>query len=724
MDYQFETPVKYLKGVGPQLGARLEGWGVHTLEDLVHHIPRTYQHWKKVDALVETQGDESVIILATLINLRSFRRGYQKSFELVLEDRRGQKFYAKYFRQPFHGYFERFRCPQKVWVMGKVQLTKNKIEFHHPDILDEGETLDHQNQLVPVYTETTGLNSRKIHKLVDQCFRLLDRPLAWQPKELLPSLVCQKYQLIPRQAALKQLHFPAVELKKEYEARRTPGHRRLIFEDFFWMEFALAMKKKDNVQEKATPYVGTGKWRESLRAALPFCLTQDQEKAIQEIEVDLQQTIPMNRLLQGDVGSGKTIVMFFSLLPVLEAGGQAALMAPTEILSEQHYQNAQRLLEKIPIKMALLTSKTKSEEKKQILLSLKEGALQLIIGTHSLIEDEVQFAKLGLVMIDEQHRFGVGQRYRLQSKGISLQDLQSKGLPSSSLPSKHVSIPTLPSKTVLPHRLMVTATPIPRTLAMTAYGDLEVSILREKPPGRTPITSKIMEEKNRGLMMTFLMKQIEAHRQAYFVYPLVEESEKVDLKSALESYEAMKAQYPQVRWGLLHGKMKPSEKEEVMRAFRQNQIQILVSTTVIEVGVDVPNAVIMIIEHSERFGLSQLHQLRGRVGRGALKSFCIFVAGTKISREAKQRLTLMCETEDGFRIAEADLKWRGAGEFLGAKQSGVLGFRWADLILDEDILAEARSAVHEIFATDPDLKTKDHQKLVTHWQSLPSAHTS
>lgn len=704
MDYQFETPVKYLKGVGPQLGARLEGWGVRTLEDLVHHIPRTYQHWKKVDSLVEIQGNDSVIVLATLINLRSFRRGYQKSFELVLEDRFGQKFYAKYFRQPFHGYFERFRCPQKVWVIGKPQLTKNKMEFHHPDILDEGETLDHQNQLVPIYTETVGLNSRKIHKLVDQCFRLLDRPLAWQPKELLPPVVCQKYQLIPRQAALKQLHFPSVELKKEYEGRRTPGHRRLIFEDFFWMEFALAMKKKDNAQDKATSYNGTGKWRESLRAALPFNLTQDQEKAIQEISVDLQKSIPMNRLLQGDVGSGKTIVMFFSLLQVLESGAQAALMAPTEILSEQHYQNAKKLFEKIPIKIALLTSKTKSEERKQILSSLKDGELHLIIGTHSLIEDEVQFAKLGLILIDEQHRFGVSQRYRLQAKGIASPGLQSKS--------------------ILPHRLFVTATPIPRTLAMTAYGDLDVSILREKPPGRTPISSKIMEEKNRSLMMTFLMKQIEAGRQAYFVYPLVEESEKIDLKSALESYEAMKVQYPHVRWGLLHGKMKPAEKEEIMTSFRQNQIQILVSTTVIEVGVDVPNAVVMIIEHSERFGLSQLHQLRGRVGRGALKSFCIFAAGTKVSREAKQRLNLMCETEDGFRIAEADLKWRGAGEFLGAKQSGVLGFRWADLHLDEDILTEARSAVHDIFANDPDLKNKDHQKLLTHWQSLPAAHTS
>lgn len=694
MDYQFETSVQYLKGVGPQLGARLESWGVRNLEDLVHNIPRTYQNWKRVETLVEIQEGDSVVMPATLINLRSFRRGYQKSFELILEDRFGQKFSAKYFRQPYHGYFERFRCPQKVWVIGKPQFTKNKMEFHHPDLLDEMESIDRQNQLVPIYTETVGLNSRKIHKLIEQCFRLLDRPLVWQTKDLLPLAICQKYQLIPRQSALKQLHFPSIELKNEYESRRTPGHRRLIFEDFFWMEFTLAMKKKTHAQEKATAYPGTGFWRESLRAALPFRLTQDQEKSIQEIGQDLQKNTPMNRLLQGDVGSGKTIVMFFSLLQVIESGAQAALMAPTEILSEQHYQNAKKLFEKIPIKIALLTSKTKTEEKKQILLDLKKGDLHLLIGTHSLIEDEVEFAKLGLILIDEQHRFGVSQRYRLQSKGSS------------------------------PHRLLVTATPIPRTLAMTAYGDLEVSLLREKPPGRTPIASKIMEEKNRGLMMTFLLKQIELGRQAYFVYPLVEESEKIDLKSAMESYETMKTQFPHIRWGLLHGKMKSNEKEEIMKDFRQNQIQVLVSTTVIEVGVDVPNAVVMIIEHAERFGLSQLHQLRGRVGRGALKSFCIFAAGPKVSREAKQRLNLMCETEDGFRIAEADLTWRGAGEFLGARQSGVLGFRWADLLLDEDILLEARAAVRDIFTMDPDLKEKEHQKLTVHWQSLPWAHTS
>ncbi len=695
MEYQLTTSVQYLKGVGPQLGARLENWGVCTLEDLVQNIPRTYQNWKRVEGLGSIKDGDSVVLPATLLLLRRFRRGYQTAFELVLEDSAGCRFQVKFFRQPYHGYFDRFRCPQKVWVVGKPQVLKNKIEFHHPDLLDESENLENQDQLVPVYTETNGLNSRKLNQLVDQCFRLLERPQVWEALEYFPSVLCQKYCLISRKEALKLLHFPSLNLQKEYGTRRTPGHRRLIFEEFFWMEFSLALKKQSYAQEKSLSLQGKGELRDRLRATLPFQLTQDQEKAIQEIALDLQKNTAMNRLLQGDVGSGKTIVMFFALLQAIEAGAQVALMAPTEILSEQHFQNAKKLFSALPsVRMAFLTSKTKSEEKKRILANLEGGLIDLLIGTHSLIEDQVQFSKLGLILIDEQHRFGVAQRHRLQSKGLG------------------------------PHRLLVTATPIPRTLAMTAFGDLEVSVLRQKPPGRTPITSRIMEEKNRSLMMEFLVKQVQAGRQAYFVYPLVEESEKIDLKSATESFEKMKAQYPDFRWGLLHGKMKPEEKENVMTAFRHNQIQILVSTTVIEVGVDVPNAVIMVIEHAERFGLSQLHQLRGRVGRGALKSYCIFGAASRLSREAKQRLNLMCETEDGFAIAEADLQWRGAGEFLGAKQSGALGFRWADLVRDEEILLEARSAVEEIFKKDPELKTKEHQSLKSYWQNLPWAHTS
>lgn len=694
MEYQFETSVQYLKGVGPQLGARLQTWGIRTLEDLVQNVPRAYQRWRRVEAIKEVRLGDSVALPATLLKINSFRRGHQRQFELLFEDQAGTSFRGRFFRQPFQGYFERFHCPQKLWVIGKPSLVRGRLEFSHPELRDTEDALEISDQLLPIYTETTGLTSKKIHQLVDQSFRLLERPELWQNKEYFPEWILHKYNLVSRQEALRTLHYPILALEKEFSQRRTPGHRRLIFEDFFWMELTIALKKQSYSQEHSVPLIPTGRLQEAFRRNLPFALTACQEKALREIADELQRGTPMNRLLQGDVGAGKTVVFFFALLQAVEAGAQGALMAPTEILAEQHFKNAQKLFADLPIRVALLTSKTKAEERRRLLADLVQGSINILIGTHSLIEDEVQFARLGLVVVDEQHRFGVEQRRRLQAKGVA------------------------------PHRLLVTATPIPRTLAMTAFGDLEISILREKPPGRTPITSKIMEERQRPLMMEFLVKQIELGRQAYFVYPLVEESEKIDLKSAVEAYEQLSRQYPSLRWGLLHGKMKSAEKEATMQEFRRGHIQVLVSTTVIEVGVDVPNAVIMVIEHAERFGLSQLHQLRGRVGRGALKSYCIFAVDVKVSHEARQRLQLMVETDDGFRIAEADLSWRGPGEFLGSKQSGLSGFRWADLIKDEEILLQAREAVREIFANDPKWTKKENQTLKAYWQKLPWIHTS
>ena len=694
MEYQFETSVQYLKGVGPQLGARLESWGIHTLEDLVQFVPRAYQNWKKINSLNDFREGDSVVLSATLIKVGSFRRGSIRSFELLFEDALGQRFRGRFYRQPFHGYFEKFRCPQKVWVLGKPSIVKSRIEFQHPDIRDYSDSIEDSDKLVPIYPETTGLNSRKIHKLIEQSFNLLANPTLWLGKEYLPQWICEKYQLVSRQESLRILHFPQLELENEFLLRRTPGHRRLIFEDFFWMDFSIAIKKRAHQQETTLPLKGTGVLQERLRKSLPFTLTGAQEKAINEISVEISKVTPMNRLLQGDVGSGKTAVLFFAIIQTIESGSQAALMAPTEILAEQHFKNTQILFKDLPVSFALLTSKTKTEERRRLLSDLIDGKIGGLIGTHALIEDEVQFKKLGLVVVDEQHRFGVDQRRRLQAKGIS------------------------------PHRLLVTATPIPRTLAMTAFGDLEISLLREKPPGRTPITSKIMEEHQRSLLMDFIVKQVKLGRQAYLVYPLVDESEKLDLKSATEAYELLKQQFPTVQWGLLHGKMKSIEKENIMAQFREGKLQVLVCTTVIEVGVDVPNAVIMVIEHAERFGLSQLHQLRGRVGRGSQKSFCVFAVGERVSQEARQRLALMCETEDGFRIAEADLEWRGPGEFLGAKQSGLSGFRWADLVKDEELLHVAREAVQEIFTKDSELKQKENKILKEYWERLPWVHTS
>ncbi|MEY4615116.1 MAG: hypothetical protein RJB66_76 [Pseudomonadota bacterium] len=694
MEYQFETSVQYLKGVGPQLGTRLQTWGIKTLEDLIEFVPRSYQNWRKVQRVNDIREGDTVVLPATLMRINSYRRGPQRIHEMLFEDSFGHRFRARFFRQPFYGYFERFRCPQKLWVIGKPSIARGGFEFAHPELREAEEDLLDVDKLVPVYTETTGLSSRKIHQLIEQSFQLLKNAEAWSEKEYLPAWLRKKYDLVSREDSLRTLHFPKIEWAQEFLERRTPGHRRLIFEDFFWMELTIAMKKLSYTREHCLPLKGSGVLQTKLKEKLPFELTKSQVEAIQEIANELERDTPMNRLLQGDVGSGKTLVFFFSILQTIEAGAQAALMAPTEILAEQHYRNAQNFFAGLPIKLALLTSKTKTEDRKQILADLKNGTLSIIIGTHALIEDDVQFSRLGFIVVDEQHRFGVDQRRRLQEKGLS------------------------------PHRLLVTATPIPRTLAMTAYGDLEVSVLREKPPGRSPITSKQMEERQRPLMMEFLLKQLEQGRQAYFVYPLVAESEKLDLKSATEAFDNLKAEYPQIRWGLLHGKMKSQDKDAIMQDFRAGKIQVLVSTTVIEVGVDVPNAVIMVIEHAERFGLSQLHQLRGRVGRGAAKSYCLFAVGYKVSHEARQRLQLMCETEDGFRIAEADLEWRGPGEFLGAKQSGLSGFRWADLLKDQEMLMLARQAVQELFIQDPDFKQPEHRALKAYWQRLPWIHVS
>ncbi len=687
MEYQFSTSVQYLKGVGPQLGLKLAHWEIKTLEDLVQFLPRTYQHWRKVLTLKDVKPGDYILLPAVLTNMRSYRRGPQRVFELLFEDRDKQKFVARFFRQPFYGYFERFRYPQNMFILGRATLSsRGTLEFHHPELKLPEDISDFSDQLVPIYSETKGLSSRKIHKLIEQTFQLLgEKPQLWKAREYLPDWLRKQFNLTSLQESLKLLHFPSLELEKQFLLRRTEGHRRLIFEEFFWMELAIRKKKQQNLQDLAQSYPGTGREQKLLRGKIPFQLTSSQDQSIKEISHDLATPIPMNRLLQGDVGSGKTIVIFFAALQIIESQGQVAMMVPTEILAEQHFRQAQSLLEPLGIKSALLTSKTKSEERKKILKDLLSGQVHFLIGTHALIQEDVQFAKLGLVVIDEQHRFGVQQRFKLQAKGES------------------------------PHRLLVTATPIPRTLAMTVYGDLEVSILREKPPGRSPIQSKIMTESQRPLFMDFLLKQIQQGRQAYFVYPLVEESEKMDLKSAVESFEQLQLKYPSVRWGLLHGKMKAVEKEAIMHFFREGKIQVLVSTTVIEVGVDVPNAVVMVIEHAERFGLSQLHQLRGRVGRGSLKSYCVFSLGEQVSEDARKRLQLMCETEDGFKIAEADLEWRGAGEFLGLKQSGEGGFRWANLVKDEEILLQARTAVNELYQRDPQLQMEEHQLLKERW---------
>jgi ATP-dependent DNA helicase RecG len=510
-----------------------------------------------------------------------------------------------------------------------------------------------------------------------------------EPIEKFPDWLIQSYSLPNRLDALEHVHRPPQDAGVEYTELRSPYHRRLIFEEFFWLELYLAARKSGLQKEQAFSFAPKLESVEKLKSSLPFKLTGAQERAFSEILKDLAKDHPMHRLVQGDVGSGKTLVALMSGLVAFENGFQSAIMVPTEILAEQHYQNAKRYLEPLGVTVGLLTGSMRQSERNQTFDMLRNGLIQFVIGTHALIQDEVEFKKLGLVIIDEQHRFGVHQRSRLKQKGLS------------------------------PHFLVMTATPIPRTLAMTVYGDLDVSVIDELPAGRSPIVTRVTYESKRPQVLGFLKEQLEKGRQAYIVYPLVEESEKIDLKDAMSQYEILKGELPQFKVGLLHGKMKPDEKDEVMREFRAGNYHVLVSTTVIEVGVDVPNANLMIVEHAERFGLSQLHQLRGRVGRGSHKSYCVLVLGHAVSDESRARTEIMEKTTDGFKISEADLEIRGPGEFLGARQSGLPGFKLANLVRDVKILQESRQAAFEVLERDPDLASKEnrwlrHELLKTH----------
>jgi ATP-dependent DNA helicase RecG len=531
---------------------------------------------------------------------------------------------------------------------------------------DEEEATDpalaaiHVGRRVPVYRKLGEFRTKRLREIVHAILaRVPDEAI---PETLPPDLVARQ-KLIDRAEAARRIHFPAEDVPlAEYERARSPAHLRLIFEEFFWVALALAVRRAERVKEPKGAVIELNeRVRRSLAEVLPFELTAAQERCVRRILDDMTSDAPMNRLLQGDVGSGKTIVALLAMLAALENGYQAALMAPTEILAEQHARNIKRMLARTPFRVELLTGSLRAAEKRRLHADLAAGGIHLCVGTHALIQESVEFSKLGVAVIDEQHRFGVLQRAALRERGYN------------------------------PDVLVMTATPIPRSLAMTVYGDLDVSVIDELPPGRTPIKTVVCGEDQRGGVYKGVEREVCAGRQVYVVYPLVEESEKMDLKDATRMFEHLRDRvFPNFRIGLLHGKMKTAEKDEVMRRFVSGETQILVATTVIEVGVDVPNASLMIIEHAERFGLSQLHQLRGRVGRGAEQSFCVLLTADKQTAVARERLGIMEETTDGFRIAEKDLEIRGPGEVMGTRQSGVPTFRVGNLVRDVRLLEEAR----------------------------------
>jgi ATP-dependent DNA helicase RecG len=539
----------------------------------------------------------------------------------------------------------------------------------------------HVARRVPVYRKLGDFNSKRVREIIHATLAQLDEQTI---EETLPQDLRQRVQLIDRALALREIHFPPQDASMaDYEQSRSQAHLRLIFEDFFWLTFAIGLKRGRRVKEsKETTIRIDKKVNDAVSSVMPFKLTKAQKKVTAEIFNDMKSTAPMNRLLQGDVGSGKTIVALIAMIAAIENGLQTALMAPTEILAEQHARNIKRLLEKPGYRVELLTGSLRAAEKRRLQAALKAGEIQAVIGTQALIQEAVGFARLGLVVIDEQHRFGVMQRAELRARGLN------------------------------PDVLVMTATPIPRSLAMTVYGDLDVSVIDELPPGRTPIETKVAAEDQRQEVKRLISQEVKAGRQVYVVYPLVEESEKMDLKDAKRRFEYLRdTVFPRLSIGLLHGKMKPAEKEKVMNAFVSGEIKILVTTSVIEVGVDVPNASGMIVEHAERFGLSQLHQLRGRVGRGAEKSFCVLLTSDKRTAVAEERLGIMAKTNNGFVIAEKDLDLRGPGELLGTKQSGLPEFRIANIVRDQQLLEKARHEAQFYLSREKSAAT---MKMVAH----------
>jgi ATP-dependent DNA helicase RecG len=540
-----------------------------------------------------------------------------------------------------------------------VSASTFNIEPIEPDP-DPALAAIHVARRVPVYRKLGEFNSKRVREIVHAVLAQVEDSAI---EETLPPDLRQRARLIGRAQALREIHFPPADVSlSDYEQSRSPAHLRLIFEDFFWLTFALGFKRGRRVKELKEVTIRIDKSvKDAVKGVLPFKLTEAQRKVTRDIFNDMKSNAPMNRLLQGDVGSGKTIVGLIAMIAAIENGLQTAMMAPTEILADQHARNIKRLLAKTPYRIELLTGSLRSAEKRRLQQALKDGEINAVIGTQALIQEGVSFARLGLVIIDEQHRFGVMQRAELRARGLN------------------------------PDVLVMTATPIPRSLAMTVYGDLDVSVIDELPPGRTPIETMVVGEDHRQEVKKLITREVRAGRQVYVVYPLVEESEKMDLRDAKQRYEYLRdTVFPKLPVGLLHGKMKTAEKEEVMNAFVAGQLKILVSTTVIEVGVDVPNASVMIVEHAERFGLSQLHQLRGRVGRGAEKSYCVLLTSDKRTAIAEERLGIMAKTSNGFLIAEKDLELRGPGEVLGTKQSGLPEFRVGNLVRDQQLLEHAR----------------------------------
>jgi len=734
---ELSTPVKYVKGVGPRIAELLAAKGIHTVGDLLHYLPFRYEDRLNPRGIAELRPGEMATVIGEVRNSGLFLTRRMPIFQLTVGQGRARLrclfFNATYLQ-------DKFKPGQMIALYGKVEEDQRSRELQiiqpQYEMLGDAsngaengaekkaaESLE-IGRLVPIY-ESIG-QGRLTPRWFRRAIRTALDNLTPDLPDPIPAVVRAHLGLVSPRAALWNVHWPEPgESLNDLQSSRTPAHIRLIFDELFFVELGLELKRRQQKAQTGIAFQLDDRVRAAIKRILPFHPTTAQKRVLKEIAADMEKPYPMRRLLQGDVGSGKTIVGFEAAIIAIENGCQAALMAPTEILAQQHYFSARRILENAGYRIVLLTGSLEADRKREIRRHIAQGNAQLVIGTHALLEEKVEFANLGLVIVDEQHRFGVMQRLKLMKKsGEGSEEAHVEtvnvGTAASAVQASEASRTSPQLSPPEPDVLVMTATPIPRTLALTLYGDLDLSVLDELPPGRTPIVTRQITDDRSPEVWDFLRKQVAKGHQAYVVYPVISENEETEVKAAVKMYRELSGKiFADLKVGLLHGRLDPDLKDQVMRMFQKGELQVLVATTVIEVGVDVPNATVMVIEHAERFGLAQLHQLRGRIGRGAAKSYCVLMTGGKVTEEGQRRLQAMVDTNDGFKIAELDLELRGPGEFFGTRQAGMPSFRVANLIRDAQLLEAAkREAAAVLAGPNADISAAEISRALVHMRAL------